>query len=346
MKNLIGILKISSFLLLFIHPVTAQDNKYTRKNKNAKIIQYTTDKCYSRSILIKDSIVYTANSNGSLYATDLKTNSSYNLLQNKKFEEMRDLGFSGDYLFGMQSGTYGLLAKTDGEKFIDYITPSSSMWIETFLDGMDFFGSTGFIMGDPKEGYFSLYYCTDGGNTWLECPGKVACYEGEAGFAASGTNVQVLNDSTFIFVSGGKKSRFFKSTDQGNTWAITSLPYLTSESSGAFSIHMISENTGVIVGGDYANPDLDLNTCFYTDDGGKFWINAEEQTRGYRSCVIYVNGVFYACGTNGIDYSMDDGITWKPFAHGNFFSMCADEHSMFATIPNGSFQIFDLVKKK
>lgn len=339
-------LKVISVFLLVISSVCAQENKYTRKNKAAKIIQYSTDKCYSRSIIFRDSVVYTGNSDGSLYSTNLKTETSRNLMANKKFEEMRDLEFSNDFLFGMQSGTFGLLAKADSSKFIEFVTPASSMWIGTFLDGMDFYGQTGFIMGDPKEGFFSLYKSEDGGVSWLPCEGKIENYEGEAGFAASGTTVHVMDDSTFIFVSGGKKSRFFKSTDKGKTWKITSLPYMTSESSGAFSICMISDQIGVIVGGDYANPDLCLNTCFYTDDGGEFWINAEEQTRGYRSCVIEANGVFYACGTSGIDYSTDNGVTWKMFAHGNYFSMCTDNNSLYATIPNGSFQIFDLIQKK
>jgi hypothetical protein len=346
MLNSIYVSGIISLFVLLTFSAYTQENKYTKKNKTAKIIQYTTDKAYSRSILIKDSIVYTANSNGSMYATDLRTELSRNILENKKFEEMRDLEISGDFLFGMQSGSYGLLAKTDGTKFIDYITPSTSIWIDKFLDGMDFFGNTGFIMADPKNGYFSLYYSEDGGNNWNECEGKLQNMEGEAGFAASGTNVQVLNDSTFIFVSGGKKSRFFKSSDKGKTWKITSIPYMNSETSGAFSICMISETVGVIVGGDYLNPDLCMNTCFFTDDGGEFWINAEEQTRGYRSCVIHAKGVFYAAGTNGLDYSTDNGLTWKPFAHGNFFSLCADEKSLYATIPGGSFQIFDLIQKK
>lgn len=346
MQNLISGIKLSSILIFLCSSLIAQENKHTRKNKNAPVIQYSTEKCYSRSVLVRDSIVYTANSNGSMYATDLRTNSSVNILQNKKFEEMRDLEFSGDYLFGMQSGTYGLLAKTDGKNFIDYITPSSSMWIDKFLDGMDFYGQTGFIMGDPKNGIFSLYHSEDGGNTWKECEGKVETYEGEAGFAASGTNVQVLNDSTFIFVSGGKKSRYFRSTDKGKSWKITSLPYMTGESSGAFSICMISDSVGVIVGGDYANPDLCMNTCFYTDDAGTFWINAEEQTRGYRSCVIFADGVFYAAGTNGLDFSTDNGVSWKPYANGNFFSLCADEEHLYATTQKGSFQIFELIKKK
>jgi hypothetical protein len=346
MQNLINGLKTTSFFVLFTSAFLAQENKYTRKNKDAEVIQYTSDKCYSRSILIKENIVYTANSNGSMYATDLQTKLSFNLLQNKKFEEMRDLEFSGNYLYGMQSGTYGLLAKTNGKKFIDYITPTTSIWIDKFLDGMDFYGETGFIMGDPKNGIFSLYFSIDGGNSWKECEGKIENFEDEAGFAASGTNVQVMNDSTFIFVSGGKKSRFFKSTDKGKSWVINSLPYLTSESSGAFSICMISEKIGVIVGGDYSNPDLCLNTCFYTDDGGKFWLNSEEQPRGYRSCVIHAANVFYACGTNGIDFSTDNGYSWKPYAHGNFFSLAADEKKLYATTINGSFQVFDLIQKK
>ena len=345
MPNLMSVLKVIS-LLLFFSGVYSQENKYTRKNKTAKIIQYTSDDCYSRSIVFRDSIIYTGNSNGTLFSTNLRNEYSKNFLKNKKFEEVRDIEFSNDFLFGMQSGTFGLLAKVDTSKFIEFIAPSTSIWIGTFLDGMDFYGKTGFIMGDPKDGFFSLFKSENGGNTWTPCEGKVECYEGEAAFAASGTSVHVMNDSTFIFVSGGKKSRFFKSTDKGKTWKITSLPYMTSESSGAFSICMISDQIGVVVGGDYANPDLCLNTCFYTDDGGEFWINAEEQTRGYRSCVIEVNGVFYACGTSGIDYSIDNGVSWRSFSNGNYFSMCTDNQSLYATIPNGSFQIFDLIKLK
>jgi len=344
MRNLIVVIKISSLILCF-SSVFAQENKFTRKNKTAPVVNYAKGKMYSRSIIVKDSIVFTGNSNGALYRTDLIKDTTINLLENKRFEEMRDIEFCGDYLFGMQSGSSGLLAKTNSTEFIKYVVPASSMWISTFLDGMDFYGQTGFIMGDPKDGYFSLFYSEDGGDKWLPCEGKLLAHEGEAGFAASGTNVQVMNDSTFIFVSGGKKSRFFKSTDKGKTWKITSLPYMTSESSGAFSINMISDSVGVIVGGDYANPELCLNTCFYTDDGGEFWINAEKQTHGYRSCVIEVNGVYYACGTTGIDYSTDNGKTWHAFALGNYFSMCADEHKLYATIPNGSFQIFDLIHK-
>ncbi len=343
MQNLTGLLKISSLILIFNSSAIAQENSYVRKNKSARKIQYSLELCYSRSILVKDSMVYTANSNGALYATNLKTEKSTNLLLNNKFEEMRDIEFSGQEILGMQSGTYGVLAKTNSEELIEYIIPKSGMWMGTFLDGMDILSNTGFIMGDPKKGFFSLYYSENAGLEWKECEGKVAAMEGEAGFAASGTNVQVLNDSTFLFVSGGRKSRFFKTTNKGKTWQITSVPYMTSLSSGAFSIQMFSEQVGVIVGGDYNNPDLRLNISFFTDDGGKFWINSQIQPRGYRSCVIEAKGVFYTCGTNGLDFSKDFGNTWEPFANGNFYALFSDGKNLYATTENGSFKIFDLI---
>jgi hypothetical protein len=341
--NLTELLKISSLLLLMDCSVCAQEISYVRKNKSAREIQYTEEVCYSRSILVKDSIVYTANSNGALYATNLKTKSTVNLLMDRKFEEMRDIEFSGKEILGLQSGSFGMLARTDSTKFIEFILPDSNMWAGTFLDGMDILNNSGFIMGDPKKGFFSLYYSEDAGIVWKECEGKVAAIDGEAGFAASGTNVQVLNDSTYYFVSGGRKSRFFKTSNKGKTWQISSLPYMPSMSSGAFSIHMFSEKEGVIVGGDFKNPELNLNISFFTDDGGKFWINSEIQPRGYRSCVTIQNGVFYTCGTNGLDYSKDSGKTWIPFANGKFYALFSDGLSLFATAENGSFKIFDLI---
>jgi hypothetical protein len=54
----------------------SQQNKYQRKNEDAPVIQYTTQKCYSRSLTVKDSVLYTANSNGTLYAYYMRSDSS------------------------------------------------------------------------------------------------------------------------------------------------------------------------------------------------------------------------------------------------------------------------------
>jgi hypothetical protein len=334
------------FISLFSYTSLAQENKYTKRNKSAPSIQYTTEKCYSRCIYVKDSIVYTANSNGALYVTNLRTKESINLLSHRKYEELRDIFAIPRSIYAVQSGSNGLIVRTNGQQFLTDYEARDELWRGVFLNSVDIRDSVGFMMGDPKSGIFNLFKSTDAGTTWDHCMGSVAAFEGEKGFAASGTTVQVLNDSTFVFISGGKKSRFFRSNDGGMTWKYTSLPYLTGESSGAFSICMINEQEGVIVGGDYKNPDLCMNTCFYSNDGGEFWINAKVQTRGYRSCVIFKNGIFYACGPNGIDYSIDKGEHWKPFMNGTYMAMCADETKLYATTQNGSFQVFELIDKK
>jgi len=346
MINSMRLLSLSLFVLCFLS-AHAQESRYQKKNaQDTIILQYSNANCNSRSLIVKDSVLYSANSNGALYSYDLKTGKSTNLMENKKFEEMRDIEFVGDTLYGMQSGTYGILARIVESTFDTYIIAKKNLWYKVFLDGMDFHNNTGFIMGDPVNGTFTLSFTEDGGQNWQACEGKVQAIEGEAGFAASGTNVKVLNDSTFIFVSGGLKSRFFKSTNKGKTWVSTSLPYLTNESSGAFSICMLNDQEGVIVGGDWANPDLNLNTAFFTNDGGEFWENADKQPRGYRSCVIEANKAMYAAGTNGIDISFDKGETWIPFADGNYLALTADDKHLYASMLKGKIRVFELVTRR
>ena len=180
----------------------------------------------------------------------------------------------------------------------------------------------------------------------MKCEGKIEAKDGEAGFAASGSNVQMLNSTTYAFVSGGTISRFFKSKDNGKTWTKIVLPYYPGESSGAYSMCFSDEKRGVIVGGDYASPNLKLNTSFFTEDGGESWFNAETQVRGYRSCAYFVHGIYYSCGTNGIDYSTNYGVDWKPFANGNFFSMTSSPTQLIATSTNGTIEFFDLIRTK
>lgn len=333
-----------SFCLLFVGVLNAQkQTRITRLNQHAEVIQYTTRACYSRAILVEGDKVYLGNSNGALYVYNLVSMESIDIMDSKNFQEMRDIVLCSGSLLGMQSGTDGLLVQTDGETFEKFIHAKGDLWIGTFLDGMDFHNNIGFMMGDAQKGFFKLFKTEDCGATWNPCEGKVAAMEGEGGFAASGTNVQVLNDSTFMFVTGGSVSRFIKSTDGGKTWSSTSIPFHSGKGSGAFSFHFINELEGIVVGGDYENPELVKNNSYFTNDGGEFWTNSKEQVFGYRSCVIEVNGIAYACGTTGIDFSKDKGNTWEPFAYGNYFALACDGQKLYATMQKGSFQRFNLI---
>ena len=315
------------------------------QNQPIKEIKYTSETCYSRSIKVFRKHVITGNSNGKIYSVNLKNNKIECLNEALNLGEIRDVEISNGFIFGLQSADSGAVIQVDLKGSPTIYKGDSLGWGHRFLDGMAFQNKIGFIMGDPVDNQFSLYLSKNGGANWSSCPTKLASLEGEAGFAASGTNVQILGDSSIFFVSGGLKSRFFKSNDLGINWTISEIPYPAANSAGAYSLCMIDNDNGVIVGGDYTKPNNKDQICFYTINGGQNWQPSEIQPLGYRSCVIEHNEFLFCCGTNGIDYSLDFGKTWIPFANGNYFSMISYKGKLFATTTNGTFHIFELPKK-
>lgn len=333
---------VSVFTLAFAFESTAQlfTNKYVRQNRDAKVTIYGDSNMYSRAIYVDSSLLYFGSSDGSVITYDPEKEKSTRILKLAKRGENRDIEAANNALFIMQSGDNGSLTKMDASGGVGFIEPIE--WRGIFFDALDFNGAVGFLMGDPVNGYFSLFHSIDGGKHWKPCEGKVAAETGEAGFAASGSNVQVLNDSTYIFISGGMSSSFFKSTDNGKTWMEVDLPYYPSKTNGAYSICFSDDLNGVIVGGNYKQPGLKMNTTYYTHDGGETWYNTMEPPGGYRSCVLYHNGIYYACGQNGIDYSCE-GEEWIPFAEGKYYAMEVFEGKLIATMRHGRFKSFELV---
>ena len=116
---------------------------------------------------------------------------------------------------------------------------------------------------------FSLFHSSDLKH-WERITPALPSFDGEAGFAASGSTVQISN-GVYYFVSGGEKSRFFMSKDKGLTWIQSELPFKKSNASGAFSLAMKDTSNGIVVGGDYLAPNSRENVCFITKDGGITW---------------------------------------------------------------------------
>ncbi len=305
-------------------------------------VKYTQESCYSRSIKVFKNHIITGNSNGKIYAISLKTNKVKCLTQERTFGEIRDIEISGHQLLGLQSADSGAIVKVHLKKEPIVFEGDSLGWKHRFLDGMAIQKNIGFIMGDPVESVFSLYFSMDGGLNWTASGTALKSYEGEAGFAASGTNVQILGDSLIYFVSGGRYSRFFKTNDLGRTWKISELPYFSDNASGAYSLCMYNDLIGAVVGGDYTKPNDIILNGFYTIDGGETWQKSEVQPFGYRSCIIQSNQILFCCGTNGIDYSIDFGKNWRPFASGNYFAMTTHNDKLYATTTNGTFHIFEI----
>jgi hypothetical protein len=297
-------------------------------------IFYSKDKCHARGITTHGKFIYVSTNTRKVFKINPVNGKSKEIVINKneKSGEFRDIEFSNGKIVVMEAGDDGFV----------YLKNMRTHFPNVFLDGMSFFKNTGFLMGDQVDGYLSLYYSTEHGKNWSPCEGKIKAAINENGFAASGTTVHCLNDSTFIFVSGGGASNFYKSTDKGKSWINSPIPFTHSESSGPFSFVYNTKNQLVVVGGDYTKPNDSISTCFISKNGGKDWVKPSTNPKGYRSCVIFHDDIYFSCGTNGLDYSLDGGMNWKSFNQKSYFAMTVHKNKLIATTPNSSIEIFDL----
>lgn len=207
-------------------------------------------------------------------------------------------------------------------------------------------------MSDPVDGHYLLISTSTGGDKWEKIvSNKMAqAVDGEAAFAASGTCLITQGTTSAFIVSGGKDAHVFRSTDRGQTWTAAPTPIVSGTSgSGIFSIAMWDANRGVIVGGNYEQPNETKNNLAFTSDGGVTW-RAASGLSGYRSAVTYIDAkTILAAGTNGVDISTDGGVTWKVLDTGNYNAVRANSpRSIWAVGPNGAVAKFnymaDLVK--
>lgn len=227
-----------------------------------------------------------------------------------------------------------------------YNCASSLMYSETgekvFYDSMfiDAKSKFGIVIGDPTEDCLSILLTEDSGKTWnkIPCANLPKTTEGEAAFAASDTNVKIVNGVIFI-ISGGKKSRLFKSQDKGKTWEVFETPIIQGEAmTGAFSMDFYNNKKGIIVGGNYEQQKDNSANKAFTKNGGKTWkLIAENEAFGYASCAQFMpksNGkVIYTCGTSGVYYSTNYGKKWHKIVEDtDFYTLrfSSDKHIYLA----------------
>lgn len=194
-------------------------------------------------------------------------------------------------------------------------------------------------MSDPVEGHYLLISTANGGDKWetIVSDKMAMAADGEAAFAASGTCLITQGKSNAFIVSGGKDAHVFRSSDRGKTWAASPAPIVSGTSgSGIFSIAMWDAKNGVIVGGNYEQPNETKNNLAFTSDGGATW-TARKGLSGYRSGVAYVDSrTIVAVGTNGSDISIDGGLTWKNLDKENYNVVAArGKKAVWAAGPKG-----------
>ena len=286
----------------------------------AQYKHYADSRTHSRGIAGFKNSLYLSSNTGLIYEYNIKTHKSRCLNLSSPLHELRDIDVNGQKVIAMQS---------NNESQLSYILNGKPMRMsidanEVFYDGMAMYAMKGMLFGDPVDGKFPIYYTNSGGIKWLPTKTTLNALEGEFGFSASGTSI-IYIEGSFVIVTGGMNSRFISTVDMGKTWYTSQLPFESKPSSGAYSVAMEDLQNGVVVGGNYKNPDDSNKNCFITKDGGKTWIPPVQ-------------------GPNGIDYSLDQGMNWSALTTGKFYSLTVLKNKLYASASEGRVAKFKLVK--
>ncbi|QNI36770.1 WD40/YVTN/BNR-like repeat-containing protein [Edaphobacter albus] len=206
----------------------------------------------------------------------------------------------------------------------------------------------GVVLGDPVNGFFSIFATQDGGETWhrrvisktrtkdFDCKtDPFPSQENESAFAASNQSLLYYNYYSFLFVTGGSHARlgYLDHFDLDFSFChdyakFIELPLAQgSDAAGAFAVAtkqfpISSPFQLMIVGGNYKRPDDPNGTAVFLSyrDGFKLpltpdfdVVKPQTPPHGYRSSVAYdaSTKTWITVGPNGTDISRDDGKNWQ-----------------------------------
>jgi photosystem II stability/assembly factor-like uncharacterized protein len=307
-------------LLVFISIFTHAQNKLPQ----IKMLQQGTRTSLRGLSVVNDRIVWVSGSNGTIgKSTDGGEHWKWLVVKGFETRDFRDIeAFDATtaVIIAVDTPAYILRTVDGGDHWtVTYENKKPGM----FLDALEFWNEqAGIAIGDPLNGKFFIARTFDGGAHWNEIPDqyKPTADSGEACFAASGTNIRILDRDEAVFVSGGIKSRVFIRNQP------ITLPIIQgSQTTGANSIAVMDYaklkggTTLIVVGGDFNAPASSEKNCFYSTDRGRTWTASKTPPNGYRSCVEYLSKKqVLTCGLTGVDYSFDGGRNWKAISTEGF----------------------------
>jgi photosystem II stability/assembly factor-like uncharacterized protein len=281
---------------------------------------------------VDENITWASGTDGVIMKTI--NNNDWETFRNSKFNHLdfRDIhALNNNEAIIMSSGDGCEIYKTnnDGENWVKVYENKEK---GIFFDGMDFWDNkNGIAMSDPINEELYIIETKDGGETWqkLKVINLPKTLKGEACFAASGTGINCVGDSTvYIGTGGSEQTRVFISHNRGLSWITVNTPMRKGEASGIYSLTFIDEINGVAVGGNYLDSNTTLGNCAITSDGGKTWVLPQTPPEGYKSCVTAnKKGILIACGRTGVDVSYDRGNNWKHISNEGYYSCVLNKNS-------------------
>ena len=201
-----------------------------------------------------------------------------------------------------------------------------------FLDALHFSDeNNGTVIGDPIEGHLFILTTNNKGATWVQKPNtffQSTLNNGEAFFASSNSNLIHIGKA-LVFVTGGLSSRLWKNG------VAEALPLLQGTSSTGANSIAISPNGNrvVVVGGDFANDTIASQNIvgyqlFQTPNSDLKYLSQKQiiwkkinvsNPKGYKSSVEFIdNDLLITCGTSGVDFSKDKGLSWEKISNAPF----------------------------
>lgn len=321
-----GILLLLIITTLYSCKETAKKEVFKPSFNNLTIDTLLQDEISIRAITLDGDRIWYAGNNGKYGAVSLTGKKAFigSIAKDSLHPEFRAIAQTDKNIFILSVANPALLYKItkNGKKNNIVYTEEGEA---VFYNSMQFVNDTeGYAVGDPVDGCLSVITTKDGGNTWnkISCDVLPKAENGEAGFAASNTNLIVKENKIWI-VTGGKRSRIFYSPDKGIIWKTFNTPIIQGETmTGVFSIDFYDERIGFVVGGNYEKPELKTKNKALTLDGGKTWkLVAEDSGFGYASCVQFIpeskGNEIVTVGTSGMFYSYDRGLSWKKIMNDN-----------------------------
>ena len=328
-------------VIYFLINITNIFSQFTY-NKNQGIREYEIN-CSIRALEVEnDSTCWFAGSNNKFgYTNDFGNTWKENVIKYDTFDlEFRSISVTNNSVFILSIGSPALLFKID-KKTLNY----KLVYIETnekaFFDSMQFWDDeNGIAVGDPIENCMSVIITRGGGNNWnkISCEYLPSSKEGEAAFAASNTNISLVDQKAFV-VTGGKEANILVGTDYGKSWKKYKTPIIQDEKmTGIFSMDNLSMDTAIIAGGDWSSKENTVKAMAITINGGINW-QLKENNPGYISCVQFIPKTksLVACSSTGIYYSDDFAESWKKVSEEGYYT--------FRVTENGKYLYFSVKNK-
>ncbi len=196
-----------------------------------------------------------------------------------------------------------------------------------FFDCFDFWDEkTGLLYGDSVEGELVLFQISDG-ETWTRVPAERLpdARPGEGGFAASGTCLVTVGESTAFVGTGAGSSRVLRTTDRGRNWEAFDTPIVNgAATAGITSLAFGDEENGFAAGGDIAVSDGRIdNVAILTESGRSARLGAPPTFAGPIYGIARAPGgvVLVAVSPKGASYSLDSARTWTALSEDSYWSV-------------------------